>query len=608
MKFKYLISFLLLSYFSYSQEFQISIPAEINKAKDLDGKDVSITGNYILSVNKQNTGFYKFTLKGDSVNSETFDIKPITYPLFESKFASAFSRLVKTSEGKDINLKSIIAKSRIQPFTKVFAQIISYYNTTNERFVVANISLKKDIRIYKQVSANKKNKKNKNKKKNPIPIGLKLKEVKAELSFYQGYIEKIEVSGKIGNKKIRFSNKYSIGISSKNNIEQFNENRLFSFSKYDVAVSEKIVTVKVTPVPTQWELDTVSNTLKNQDKSIPASYETFEKQVVENPRDSSGSYGSYGSQLIVYVGDIIDYDREIDVNANDISPEPQKIILDENQVSSKLYKEESTKLFEAIVYSDFLGVFDEENPNGIIQTEVSKRFILNTKRRDVTNGWFWKLIFPPLAISEGYGYLEYFDTKIILSKIEENNKFLLPENIMSLDSKNNKVMKNYYSPLSIFQHRSFSIGGDLNLINLENQNSKLNIYFNTGFSYGRSGLKLDDNNEGKFINSFELPLEVKLHFIPEKRYGLQISNKFSWFNILSSDIENLSSIENKILVDKKSWLNTTEIMTYLNTSSTGNLFIRYRFIHELGNIKNNFSQFQFGYSFFILERNGVKSK
>lgn len=608
MKFKFLISFLLISYFSFSQEFQISIPSEINKAKDLAGQNVSITGNYIISVNQQSTGFYKFTLKDDNENSEVFDIKPLTYPLFEAKFSSAFSRLIKVSEDKDISSNSIVLESGSLPFTKIFAQIISYYNTTNERPVVAEIKLKENLKVYNwKDCSNKKDVEFSNKY---------LRNVKIEMSFYQGYIEKIEVSGDFDGNKVRFTNKYSIGISSKLNIEQLNYNRLYSFTKFkkiilNDASSNGVTTISV-PASAQFitkeilvekRYDSIAN------KTIDM-YETIkipvrDKQPVQY---SKFSKEKNGCKIFIYLGDAIDYDREIDINANDISPEPQKLILDENKVSSKLYKEESTKLFEAIVYSDFLGVFDEENPNGIIQTEVSKRFNLNTKRSDVTNGWFWQLIFPPLAISEGWGYLEYFDTKFTLSKIEENNKFLSPESITSLDSNNMEVTENYFSPLSIFQHRSFSIGGDLNLINLENQNSKLNMYFNTGFTYGRSGLKLDDNTEGQFINSFELPLEVKLHFIPEKRYGLQLSNKFSFFSILSSDIENLSSIEDKILVNKKSWLNTTEIMSYLNTSSTGKLFIRYRFIHELENIKNNFSQFQFGYSFYILERNGVKSK
>ncbi|MGB0880577.1 MAG: hypothetical protein ACPGTO_08430 [Polaribacter sp.] len=607
MKFEFLIPFLLLSYFSFSQEFRISIPAEMNKAKDLNGQNISITGNYIISVNRQSSGFYKFTLEDDNENSETFDIKPITYPLFESKFSSAFSRLVKISEDKDINPSSIITEKRTLPFTKIFAEIISYYNTTNERPVVAVINLKKKIKVY--------NWKNCEKKEDIEFSQNYLEKVKIEMSFYQGYIEKIEISGDFDENNVRFTNKYSIGISSKLNIEQLNYNRLYSFTKFKKVILNEAsgngTRTISTPASSHFitknilmkEYDSVTNKTIDVYKAIriPVKY----KQPIQY---SKYSKENNGCKLFIYLGDAINYDREIDINANDISPEPQKLILDENQVSSKLYKEKSTKLFEAIVYSDLLGIFDEENPNGIIQTEVSKRFNLNTKRRDVPNSWFWQLIFPPLSISEGLGYLGYFDTKISLSKIEENNKFLLPENITSIDSNNMEVLENYFSPISIFQHRSFSIGGDLNLINLENQNSKLNMYFNTGFSYGRSGLKINNNTEGKFINSFELPLEVKLHFIPERRYGLEISNKFSFFNILSSDIENLSSIENKILVDKKSWLNTTEITSYLNTSSTGKLFIRYRFIHELENIKNNFSQFQFGYSFYILERNRVNNK
>ena len=129
------------------------------------------------------------------------------------------------------------------------------------------------------------------------------------------------------------------------------------------------------------------------------------------------------------------------MNANDISPEPTKLNLSNKNDETKLYKEESTKLFEAIVYSDFLGVFDEDNPNGIIQTEVAKKFFINTHRGQITpKGRFFGFLFPPIAFSEGYGWFEYVNVSAKLSKIEENNKYLSPETFNS---------NSYFSPLEL---------------------------------------------------------------------------------------------------------------------------------------------------------------
>ena len=96
--------------------------------------------------------------------------------------------------------------------------------------------------------------------------------------------------------------------------------------------------------------------------------------------------------------------------------------------------------FEAIVYSDFFGVFDEENPNGIIQTEISKRFYINTKRKQ--HQWY-SYFLPPAWYSDAIGLVEYINLNAKFSKIEENNKFLKPEQINDV---------NYFSPLRIKQH------------------------------------------------------------------------------------------------------------------------------------------------------------
>ena len=257
------------------------------------------------------------------------------------------------------------------------------------------------------------------------------------------------------------------------------------------------------------------------------------------------------------------------------------------------------------MFSDFLGVFNEENPNGIVQTQVNKRFNLNTNRRDVPGSWIARLFGFPLLLTTGWGYFEYFDVNFQLSKIEENRKFLLPEMITISNETGDMEETSFFSPIALYQHRNFSVGGMFNLFNFENQDTKMNIFLDAGIDFGRSGIKANEQADGEMINTFEVPIEAKIHFIPEKRYGFIASNRFIWYTILSSEIENLKSLENGKLVDKKNWLNNIELMAYVNTSKTGKLFIRYNYIHELENINYGFSRFQFGYSFYILGRNGV---
>jgi hypothetical protein len=158
------------------------------------------------------------------------------------------------------------------------------------------------------------------------------------------------------------------------------------------------------------------------------------------------------------------------------------------------------------------------------------------------------------------------------------------------------------------QRRNFAIGGILNLVTLENQNSKLNMYLNAGFLFGRTGLKENiDDVEGFYTNNLEIPIEYQFHILPEKRVSFSFSDRLSWFETFDSNI-NLKSIEDNMLTSKNKWLNSFNIDLNVDISSTGRLFLRYKLTHELDNINNNFSRLQFGYSFYLLKNNGVKKK
>ncbi|RUT71508.1 hypothetical protein D0817_06425 [Flavobacterium cupreum] len=446
----------------------------------------------------------------------------------------------------------------------LFTQIVSYVNSEDERPQVATIYLKEDlINVYF-------NKKKAEDLKNLNPSGT-LTDVNVEISFYGGFIEKIQVNGKVKGADVSFNNKFSIGISATKNIGQFADNRLYSNERFEEAFFATA----------------------NGNKGVAP---------VQYNKDAEKR------SLFISASDVIRYVKKVDVNANDISPVPQLVLLDENQKTAKLYKEESSKLFEATVYTDFFGVFDEASPNGIIQTEVNKRFNVETSRFDMRNKC-WGLLFPPFFLAEGVGFFQFFDAKFQYSKIEKNNKFLLPQTYEEKDENGNVLSsENYYSPLSLYQHKNFAIGGIANLMTLENQNAKANVYLNAGFLFGRSGIKETALQEtGTYLSNLEIPIECNFHLLPEKRVSFILGDRLSWFDTFDSNI-NLKSIEDSKLTSKNKWLNSFNVDVNVDISSTGKLFLRYKLIHELDNINNNFSQLQFGYSFFLLQSNGVKKK
>ncbi len=566
MKNSVILFFLMFSFYVNAQTFSSSLSNQIIKTyKDSSGASISGTPvlqfHYVIEANKKETGYLEVTIKSskDGVSNEVFSLKPLSIDLFKPKFQLHFNNSVKASE--DGNVKGIEKYNEAQ-ISILFARLIIFERTEDERPVVANITLLENIPVkiyYKENGDEDVNADCKRKKDSPYKIKF-LEDSRLELTFYSGFIEKVELAGKLMGKPVRFSNLFSIGISSSDGIRKFSNHKLESFNSFFY---------------------------------IPETSDgNNDDQLVRH----RSSMNQCSWTLDVNFSDIIDYDREIDINANDISPEPTKLVLDAVQKTTKLYKPKSTKLFEAIVYSDFFGVFDEENPNGIIQTEVAKKFYINTKRKQ--NQWY-SFFLPPAWYSHATGVVEYINLNAKFSKIEENNKFLKSGQIGD---------ENYFSPLTIKQHESFSIGVDINLVSFENQNKKINTFIDFGWNYGRSGIEFSEEDQ-IFLNTITGSANIAFHIIPEKRYGFIAYNRISRFIILNDDLIKangflLKSLKNGELTTANKWLNSSQIEFYLNTSSTGKLFIRYSLVNDLKDFDNNFSQFQFGYSFYILRQNG----
>lgn len=539
---------------SFAQQY--TLPTELVQTF-MENQNPKTGLDIIVETKLGDDNFYETIIKYSN-NTESFKLRPLTYPNFEVKLKQAIKDVIESTKIDDVALKTKIPDNTVidRTIPYVFTQIVTYHNSEEEKPIVATIHLKSsDIPIYYGIEKD--------------TLLNNIEKVSVEISFFGGFIEKIQLQGSINGTPLTFNNKYSIGISSTKNIQQLNTYRLFSDNTFNVLE--------------------INNMLKEETTKLNESQEK----------------SNNNKRLRVNVSDIIRYVKKVDVNANDVSPVPQLLILDKNQTESKLYREETSKLFEAVVYTDFLGLFDEDNPNGIIQTEINKRFNLNTKRTDI-NKWYG-LLFPPLIISEGIGIFQFFDASFQYSKIEPNNKFVTPNSFDVIDDTGTTLESiDYYSPISLLQRRNFSIGGNLNLLTLENQNSKLNMYLNAGFLFGRTGLKENtDDIEGFYTNNLEIPIEYQFHILPEKRVSFSFSDRLSWFETFDSDV-NLKSIENNMLTSKNKWLNSFNIDLNVDISSTGRLFLRYKLTHELDNINNNFSRLQFGYSFYLLKNNGVK--
>lgn len=318
---------------------------------------------------------------------------------------------------------------------------------------------------------------------------------------------------------------------------------------------------------------------------------------------------------LLLLGDLLKYNPQFGVDRRDYSPKDTVLTLPGGK-SIQLYKEETNKLFEAHIFSDFVGL-SENKPNGLIQTEITKRININSKQRLAPKFLFY---------GTSFGIFQYIAPSITLSKLEEHNKRLVLGDLDSVrynpGTNDSSLFKNpyhrYATALNLYQYQSFSAGFDVNIFYLSNHNLKYTFYINGGVRLGLTSVtdsitSIDQNNNIKktgltndyTVNTIQLYPEIKVVFLPEERFNFSISNKFIYLKPLSKDILLVSFGKenyNKLNQKNSAWINVAELLMTLNINprTNGKIFGRIRFNSEISNSHNNFAQIQIGYSAFIL--------
>ena len=344
-----------------------------------------------------------------------------------------------------------------------------------------------------------------------------------QIVFEDGFIKSIIASGDIGGKNITFSNQYGIGLTTRNNIRKLSKNILF------------------------------------------------------NEHDRSDN-------RTIRVGDLLNYSRILGNRTNDFSPMDQTITLFANQGERTLSKSPKAKLFTLSIFSDFAGI-NQDNPNGLIQTELSKRINFWTQRTGL-----WKF--------GGMGIFTHVIPSAVLTKIENKNKNLPIERILE----NLPDTTYYISLLENFRHNIARIGTEINLIDIEG--AALNVHFNGIFGAGISRVEDELIQEGvakgisQNLNSLYWGGVGKLLFNPESSWSFQFSDQLINFQTLSDDFQ-FQSIENGKIRSANKAINTLEFLAAWTNIDGNKLFARYRFNHELKYSNNNFSEYQLGYSIFL---------
>jgi hypothetical protein len=214
---------------------------------------------------------------------------------------------------------------------------------------------------------------------------------------------------------------------------------------------------------------------------------------------------------------------ELGLNSDDYSPENRIYTIHprgatSTQPSAILHKENTRDLFVARVYSDFVGV-QSDQPNGLIQTEVSKKIIINPQ--NLTNT-----------------FVNFFEPRFCWSKIENKQKSI--PSIVQVNGSDTT----FSNTLENFRYSKFNFGTRVNFVRFDLPALKLSLFANTGayiYQTAFSDTSTATDSVGTILRtvnqfngtSFSWENEVEVWFHPDPRYGLGVSSTYRYMNLLS---------------------------------------------------------------------------
>lgn len=560
----------------------IVLSAQVSHIFSIDKDTYSIT----FSKNENNYDFTLFNVS-DTKNKTSFTLPKLDIITFKNVM---FENLKTLKSSMSIPQEDENVDRAINEVFYTAVANIDAIDDLNYAPIAGTVTINKQVNIYRDVALPKVlgiiPKSNSDK----IP-GLLFKIEKVQIVFQNGFIQDVIVDGEIVpdkkideskisvdtkefvEAKLRFTNYYGIGFSSKMNIRKLGNTYLYTNQKENI---DKKFTKPAKPQYSLFDLDEMS----------------------------------------ISLGEVLQfYDYQNGVYTTDYSPANQKISLKGGE-SLTLYKDKTYKILEARIFSDFLG-FNSDKPNGLIQVEVDKQFNFNTTRYQFL--WY--------KLRMGIGYLEYLKLNGGLTKIEDNKRLLIPdmedEQATSYNGTNILINKRYSTPVDILNHQTWNIGTNANIFLIDMPTLKSQLHANVGFRFAQTKVQdsirtinndLTTTSKAKEYNFsyWQFYPEFILHILPETRYGFYASWRQKYFYSLSENIEFAGSrdlLTGNRREDISKWINEFELLGYLylnEEKQNGKLFIRWRLDSERGYSKNNFTQFQVGYAFYILGRGKQK--
>ena len=295
-------------------------------------------------------------------------------------------------------------------------------------------------------------------------------------------------------------------------------------------------------------------------------------------------------EVFFKVDDLISYSITLENDKEDYSPADNTYVLTPIQPIQTLVKQSRSQVLTVKAFTDFMGV-NKEASNGLIQFEANLNANFLTRRVQ-------RLTFFPTKYTY-QGFLTQANVDAMITKIEENNKFLIlgPDAVDSGKLAGGKKAF-FASPIDLYRYKSNSIDFCVTVWKLNIPQVKSNFHVNGRFGVSRANVadsfalagttlnKTDIANE-RMITFTEANLSGEYEFTPDSDHGFYVGYGYTWISVMSEDIKKTQNLKGRI--------NTFYIGGFLATGNSSKVFFRWRLNYQAGDSNQSFNQVQLGY-------------
>ena len=302
-------------------------------------------------------------------------------------------------------------------------------------------------------------------------------------------------------------------------------------------------------------------------------------------------------QYKISLADVMAYVPALNVDNEDYCPSDSvyNIATRNGEVLIKqAMKEQVKRILDARVYTDLLG-FTADQPNGLIQFEISKKIPLFTHRIKYCSKYRSFVAFG-----------SFYEPKFTLSKLEQNNKFYYPI------SKDNVSGKSTISTIDVYRYSSMRLAAlYVNLFTWELAEVKSALEINGGYSFLYTPVRdsISQNNIKQWGAVSGLPFfEARIQIKPDPRYGFTLSSSFGWLYLWDKKLALINDPENPTVSDSYNrHLLSFQFDAFFKPfrHSESAAFFRMQNTHSFP-MSQNYLQFQAGFAFNVLGDWGKK--